>query len=147
MPGMISIPSLLLQFGPSTQKTTLKALALLARAEEFAVWERYFGRVLILVLDSLEQREEGIRETAILCLQELIAEQPDLCTDFAEVVASKLFDVYRSCSQVERQVGAMVDRALERLLGAVSFVRALEILMPVINTEVAPLLQLAMRLL
>lgn len=145
---------LLSGFGPATQKTTLKALALLAHAEDRSVWEKYFGRVLILVLDCLEPKEvpqsalqSGGREAALLCLQELVVGQTELCTDFAEVVASKLFDAYRSCSQVDRHIAAMVDRTLERLLGAISFLRALEILMPMIGAEAAPLLQLALRLL
>lgn len=63
------------------------------------------------------------------------------------MVAAKLFETYRSCSQVEAHTAAMVDRTIERLLGVIDASRALEILVPVVNSETAPLLQMATRLL
>jgi len=143
-----SISALLMQCTPSTHKATLRALALAARSEESEAWEKHFGRALILVLDSLSQKEiQGIRETALLCLQELIAGQPDFFKDFAEVVASRLFETYRACdTPAEKHTAAMVDRTLERLLGVIEPSRALEILVPVINAESAPLLQMATRM-
>jgi len=142
-----SIAALLQHCSPSTQKATLRALALAARSEDRQEWDKHFGRVLILVLDSLFQKEpQGLRETALLCLQELVSCQSSFFNDFAEVVATKLLETYRSCGPVEAHTAAMVDRTLERLLGAVDASRAMEILVPIVNAETAPLLQMATRL-
>lgn len=105
--------------------------------------------MLILVLDSLAQKDDpqGLRDAALLCLQELIVHQAAFFSDFAEVVASKLFEAYRSCGPAERQTAAAIDRTLERLLGAIDSLRGLELLLPVIGSEGVPLLQAATRLL
>jgi len=143
-----TISMLLSHCGPSTQRATLRSLALAARTEGHQAWEKHFGRVLILVLDSLTQKDmQGVRDTALLCLQELVSHQPSFFNDFAEVVASKLFEAYRCCGQGERQTATSIDRTLERLIGVVEPTRALEILLPVISTEGVPLLQAATRLL
>lgn len=128
------------------QRATLRSLALAARTQGPEEWETNFGRVLILVLDSLMQREddpEGLREAALLCLQELVAHQAGFFDDFAEVVASRLFDSYRTCSPKEQQMILAIDRTLERLVNAIEPMRGLELLLPVIGSEGAPLLQAA----
>lgn len=143
-----TISMLLTQCGPSTQRATLRSLAMAARTEGQQAWEKHFGRVLILVLDSLTQKDiQGVRDSALLCLQELVSHQPSFFNDFAEVVASKLFDAYRCCGQGERQTATSIDRTLERLIGVVEPTRGLEILLPVISAEGVPLLQAATRLL
>jgi len=143
-----AISVLLTHCGPQTQRATLRALALAAKTEARQSWEKHFGRVLILVLDSLTQPEaQGVRDTAILCLQELVVHQPSFFNDFAEVVASKLFEAYRSCSQADKQAITSIDRTLERLIGVVDATRGLEILLPVVRSEGPPLLQAATRLL
>jgi len=143
-----AISVLLTHCGPQTQRATLRALALAAKTEGRQAWEKHFGRVLILVLDSLTQPEaQGVRDTAILCLQELVVHQPSFFNDFAEVVASKLFEAYRSCSQADKQTITSIDRTLERLIGVVEATRGLEILLPVVRSEGPPLLQAATRLL
>lgn len=150
-PGQTKQPAisvLLTHCGPQTQRATLRALALAAKTEGRQAWEKHFGRVLILVLDSLTQPEaQGVRDTAILCLQELVVHQPSFFNDFAEVVASKLFEAYRSCSQADKQTITSIDRTLERLIGVVEATRGLEILLPVVRSEGPPLLQAATRLL
>lgn len=143
-----SIATLLASCGPQTQKATLRALALAARSEGPDLWEHYFGRVLILVLESVTLRSvPGIKEVALLCLQELIAHQPRFFQDYAEVVISKLFETHRCCTQAERPIMAMVERTLERLTGALSPQRALETLTPMLASECPVVLQLTMRLL
>lgn len=143
-----AISVLLRHCGPPTQRATLRALALAARTEGQKAWEKHFGRVLILVLDSLTQPQaQGVRETALSCLQELVVHQPTFFGDFAEVVASKLFEAYRSCDQADKQTAAAIERTLERLIGVVESTRGLEILLPVVSSEGVPLLQAATRLL
>jgi len=125
-------------------RSTLRALALAARTEASTSWERHFSRALLMVLDSLECTEpQGLRETALLCLQEMVTYLPDHFADFAEVVAAKLFDLCRSVPQDKRVMSA-ADRTLERLLGVVDPTRALEILLPALSNGSVPLLQ-AMR--
>merc|ERR1719265_1837017 len=84
---------------------------------------------------------------ALLCLQEMVSNLPDFFNDYAEVVASKLFDALRGTASSEKQTPAPIDVTLERLLGVVDPTRALEILLPVISSEGAPVLQAATRLL
>mmetsp|Transcript_48076 Transcript_48076/g.112371 ORF Transcript_48076/g.112371 Transcript_48076/m.112371 type:complete len:792 (-) Transcript_48076:82-2457(-) len=125
-------------------RSTLRALALATRTEASATWERHFSRALLLVLDALECPEpQGLRETALLCLQEMVTYLPDHFVDFAEVVAAKLFDLCRSVPEDKRVMSA-ADRTLERVLGVVDPTRALEILLPALSTGSVPLLQ-AMR--
>jgi len=89
----------------------------------------------------------GVRDTALLCLQELVAHQSMFFNDIATVVASKLFETYRSSGPSEKQTVASIDRTLERLIAVIEPIRALEILLPVISAEGVPLLQAATRLL
>jgi len=142
-----TLSELLAQCGPGSEKATLGALAGAARSEGPEEWERHFGRVLILVLDSLMGKPPELRDTALLCLQELVACLPGFFNDFAEVVASKLFETYSACGQAERKAAAAVDRTLERLVGVIEPARAMEILLPLVSSEGAPLLQAATRLL
>jgi len=142
-----SVADLLGSCGLSPQRSTLRALALSARTEAASAWERHFGRALLIVLDSLGRAEpQGIREAALLCLQELVMHQPSFFVEFAEVVAAKLFELCQAVPKDKRVISA-ADRTLERLLGIVDATRSLEILLPVMSTSRPPLLQVAMRIL
>eukprot|EP00930_Biecheleria_cincta_P096084 TRINITY_DN87967_c0_g1_i1.p1 TRINITY_DN87967_c0_g1~~TRINITY_DN87967_c0_g1_i1.p1 ORF type:complete len:1089 (-),score=192.08 TRINITY_DN87967_c0_g1_i1:62-3301(-) len=147
-----SLASILKDGSPSTLRATLRNLALAARTQDQKSWDSHFGRVLVLVLEYLcyqpaDQERQGIREAALLCLQEVIVHHPRRFNDFAEIVASKLFEAYRSCGQGDRQTAQAVDRALERLMNVLEPLRALEILIPVVASDGVPLLQAATRLL
>lgn len=133
----------------TSMKGTLRALAVAARTEGARAWERHFGRVLVLVCDALKQTEveqRGIRDTALLCLQELVAHQAGFFNDFAEVVVTKLFEAYRLFGGTEKQTAASIDLALVRLLDVIEPLRSMDILLPVVSAEGA-LLQVAARLL
>lgn len=148
----LSLASILKHGCPSTLRATFRNLAMAARTQDQNSWDSHFGRVLVLVLDHLchqpaDQERQGIREAALLCLQEIIVHHPRRFNDFAEIVASKLFESYRSCGQGDRQIAQAVERALERLMNILEPLRAVEILMPVVASDGAPLLQAATRLL
>jgi len=147
-----SIAALLAECSPANLRQTLRNLALAARTQGQESWDAHFGRVLILVLDTLTKRSAkedrgGLQDGALLCLQEMIVHHPDSFSEFAEVVASKLFEAHRSCTQADRQTLQTVDSALERLVGILHPIRASEILLPVVSTERSPLLPAATRLL
>lgn len=128
--------------GPSSKKTTLRALATAAGSETAQAWEKYFGRVLCLALEALPDLDTRVdqcaeREAALLCIQELVAHQPCFFDEFAEVVAAKLFEAYHVTRDV--QTISSIDLALDRLMGAIDPTRALEILLPVLASERVPL--------
>eukprot|EP00928_Gymnodinium_smaydae_P042112 TRINITY_DN2840_c0_g2_i2.p1 TRINITY_DN2840_c0_g2~~TRINITY_DN2840_c0_g2_i2.p1 ORF type:complete len:979 (+),score=165.24 TRINITY_DN2840_c0_g2_i2:73-2937(+) len=142
-----AIPALLARCSPETLQVTLRALALAARTESSELWEKHFGRVLILVLDALPAEDPpGVRDTALFCLQELVTHLPQFFEDFAEIVASKLFDMYRGGQENRLRIAA-VDNTLERLTGIVAPLRALDIVLPVLGSDAKPALQAAARLL
>lgn len=147
-----SLASILKHGCPSTLRVTFRNLAMAARTQDQDSWDSHFGRVLILVLEYLchqpaDEERQGIREAALLCLQEIIVHHPRRFNDFAEIVASKLFDSYRSCGQGDRQIAQAMEKAMERLMNILEPLRALEILIPVVASDGAPLLQAATRLL
>lgn len=133
------------------QEGMLRMLAAAAETETTQQWERHFGRALIQALDALavkdplDSTENKVVDAALQCLQKLLQNQASFFDDFAEVVASKLFDAHRLFGEVENSVTASIDRTLGHLIGIVQPARAFEILLPVVNAEKAPLLQGAVR--
>ncbi|CAJ1391014.1 unnamed protein product [Effrenium voratum] len=92
-------------------------------AQALCDWEKQGSRVLFVVLNALTPEAlEETRTAAMACLQDLL--QHPGCADFAEVLASKLFDCLRSDRKVLR--------LLERLLANIEPLRSLEILLPVV---------------
>lgn len=145
-PRTSAIPGLLAKCDQTNLNGTLRSLTLTSMSEDAELWQPHFGHVLILVLDSLVQKE-GARDVALLCLEAMLTNQRSCFADFAEVVACKLFETYRLCSQAERHVIAAIDRSLEKLVGSLEPPRALQLLVPVVSSEgLVSLLQTAMKL-
>jgi len=90
------------------------------------LWQRHFGRVLILVLDNLSR--DDVRPSAVNCLDALIEHHPVFFEEFAEVVASKLFEAFAL------DKSPLIERCLLLLLEHLEPVRALEILLPALHT-------------
>jgi len=142
------LSEILASAGKLGQEGMLRMLADAAKTETAQQWERHFGRALIQALDALALKdgaETKVVDAALQCLQQLLQHQASFFDDFAEVVASALFDAYRSCSGDENSTMASIDRTLGYLIGKVQPPRAFEILLPVIDAEKAPLLQGAVR--
>ena len=89
-------------------------LAAAAKTESTQQWERHFGRALIQVLNALTVNvtsEKNIFEAALQCLQQLLQHQSSFFDDFAEVVASEMFDAHRLCGEEEEKLATIsIDR-------------------------------------
>lgn len=104
-----------------------------------SAWANEGQRTLVVVLKGLTASKSQARESSLETLQDLM-HHPECCDEFAEVLASKLFQCQRQSSG-EQQRKAI--RLLERLLAAILPLRAMEILLPLV-AETEPNLALVL---
>lgn len=133
-----ALPSLtaLLASRPCTEAeaTTLRALAAAAKAEDEETWRSQGGRVLILALNALTSSGSAceVQDASVFCIQEMILHHPACVADYAEVVASKFFEVSGRAGP-DRRLTVGLARALDHLLASIEPLRALEILLPQVS--------------
>ncbi|CAE7572983.1 CLASP [Symbiodinium sp. CCMP2456] len=131
-----ALPSLtaLLASRPCTEASTLRALAAAAKAEDEETWRSQGGRVLILALNALTSSGSAreVQDASVLCIQEMILHHPACVADYAEVVASKFFEVSGRAGP-DRKLTVGLARALDHLLASIEPLRALEILLPQVS--------------
>ncbi|CAE7189311.1 CLASP, partial [Symbiodinium pilosum] len=118
----------------SREASTLRALAAAAKDEDDETWRSQGGRVLILALNALTASGavHEVQEASILCIQEMILHHPSCVADYAEVVASKFFEVFARAGP-DRKLTTSLARALDQLLASIDALRALEILLPQVS--------------
>lgn len=135
-PSPAALPSLtaLLASRPCTEASTLRALAAAAKAEDEETWRSQGGRVLILALNALTSSASAreVQDASVFCIQEMILRHPACVADYAEVVASKFFEVSGRTGP-DRRLAAGLARALDHLLASIEPLRALEILLPQVS--------------
>lgn len=99
-----------------------------------ASWAKEGHRSLVSALKGLTSSNRQAKAASLESLQELM-QHPECCEDFAEVLASKLFQCHgQSLGELKRKS----LRLLERLLAAILPLRAMEILLPLVaETDLA----------
>lgn len=94
-----------------------------------ASWAKEGHRLLVVALKGLTSSNGQAKAASLESLQELM-QHPECCEDFAEVLASKLFQCHgQSSGELQRKS----LRLLERLLAAILPLRAMEILLPLVT--------------
>ncbi|CAK9010961.1 unnamed protein product [Durusdinium trenchii] len=95
--------------------------------------EKEGQRALVMALNGLTSSCSQARSAALDALEELLQSFPQT-TDFAEVLASKLFQRHTCAHQSLGQSEELrkIRRLLERLLSALEPLRAMEILLPLV---------------
>ena len=132
-----------------------------------ALWNKYFGQLLLLVLEALRAQSSGIREGALVTIRALVINLGDSqFVDYIDVVIARLLDCVRDESrlvaQVQQPLSACLldvpadfishpstqrsEEALEALITTVTPPqRCLQVLIPIIKEEESPVLQAAIR--
>eukprot|EP00929_Paragymnodinium_shiwhaense_P106665 TRINITY_DN72264_c0_g1_i1.p1 TRINITY_DN72264_c0_g1~~TRINITY_DN72264_c0_g1_i1.p1 ORF type:complete len:1152 (-),score=267.71 TRINITY_DN72264_c0_g1_i1:121-3576(-) len=148
--GQGGAPTLLTSCDGKTRRLmTLRNLTAAVRTESMEAWENHFRQALLVVLKSLGEKDDeaGLREAAMVCLQEFVTKMPEAVCPFAEAVSAKLWEQFGGASASDKKRIADAEKTLERLLGVVEPPRGLEIILPTLQSENAFLLQASLRLL
>eukprot|EP00913_Durusdinium_trenchii_P016944 g15929.t1 len=130
--------------GAGLQRAALRTLRTLYRSENqvpavpavpapVLPAEKEGQRALVMALNGLTSSCSQARSAALDALEELLQSFPQT-TDFAEVLASKLFQRHTCAHQSLGQSEELrkIRRLLERLLSALEPLRAMEILLPLV---------------
>lgn len=101
----------------------------------------YFGRLLAAVMDVLRgDAEKVLQEAALAVIRRMLRHQGSMFEDYTEVLMARLL----TCAASEkREVCHAADRTMDLLVSVVDPRRALQVLIPVINSEDGPAMQSA----
>eukprot|EP01052_Picozoa_sp_SAG31_P021905 SAG31_NODE_1718_length_7457_cov_3.659418_4_plen_628_part_00 len=130
----------------ASQRTALHQIQMLSRQHQEAgkLWQKYFGQIMLLVLESLSAADSSTRETGLATIMDMaknLGGQP--FAGHLEIVVAKLF----GCAKDEsRAVTQKAEEALECLLKLVDPPqRAVQVIVPIVIYEDSPVLQAAIR--
>ena len=128
--------------GADPRNTALEQIADLSHARDPALWSKFFGQILLLVLEVLKAPEPDTREAALTTVTAMLSNQRGQFMEYIEILMAKLLEC---CKDSSREVTKKAEVALESLVTTLEPQRSLQVLIPVIISEEAPVLQTSIR--
>ena len=133
-----------MQQGSSQRRDSLQKMILLSRGADVAVWNTYFGQVLIGVIGTVKDPDPSVRELGLLCVKEMLSHQSFHFAEFVNITVTNILEGYRD---ENKDVAHAAEESFEQLVLSLNRFRCLEVLRPIIATEDGKVLQVSIRML
>ncbi|NXG02557.1 CLAP2 protein, partial [Sakesphorus luctuosus] len=118
------------------RKAALYELMKLTQEESFGVWDEHFKTILLLLLETLGDKEHGIRALALKVLREILRNQPARFKNYAELTIMKTLEAHKD---PHKEVVRSAEEAASMLATSISPDQGIEILCPIIQTADYPI--------
>ncbi|XP_047909502.2 CLIP-associating protein 2 isoform X37 [Anser cygnoides] len=118
------------------RKTALYELMKLTQEESFGVWDEHFKTVLLLLLETLGDKEYAIRALALKVLREILRNQPARFKNYAELTIMKTLEAHKD---PHKEVVRSAEEAASMLATSISPDQCIKVLCPIIQTADYPI--------
>ncbi|XP_040888135.1 CLIP-associating protein 1-B-like isoform X5 [Toxotes jaculatrix] len=122
--------------GPEEQRGTLLELLKVAREDSLVVWEEHFKTMLLLLLETLGDKDHTIRALALRVLKEILRNQPARFKNYAELTIMKTLEAHKDS---HKEVVRAAEEAASTLAGSIHPEQCIKVLCPIVQTADYPI--------
>ncbi|XP_036371623.1 CLIP-associating protein 2 isoform X2 [Megalops cyprinoides] len=118
------------------RKAALSELMKLIREKQLLVWDEHFKTILLLLLETLGDREHVIRALALRVLKEILNRQPSRFKNYAELTIMKVLEAHKD---LHKEVVRAAEETAAMLATSISPDQSIKVLCPIIQTAEYPI--------
>ncbi|XP_078233684.1 CLIP-associating protein 2 isoform X36 [Pogona vitticeps] len=118
------------------RKSALYELMKLTQEESVGVWDEHFKTILLLLLETLGDKEHAIRALALKVLREILRHQPARFRNYAELTIMKTLEAHKD---PHKEVVRSAEEAATMLATSISPDQCIKVLCPIIQTADYPI--------
>ncbi|CAJ1087444.1 CLIP-associating protein 1-B-like isoform X6 [Xyrichtys novacula] len=122
--------------GPEERRGTLLELLKVAREDSLVVWEEHFKTMLLLLLETLGDKDHTIRALSLRVLKEILRNQPARFKNYAELTIMKTLEAHKDS---HKEVVRAAEEAASTLAGHIHPEQCIKVLCPIVQTADYPI--------
>ncbi|XP_043920887.1 CLIP-associating protein 2 isoform X5 [Protopterus annectens] len=117
------------------RKSALYELLTLTREDSIGVWDVHFKTILLLLLETLGDKEHAIRALALRVLREILRNQPTRFKNYAELTVMKTLEAHKD---PHKEVVRAAEETAATLATSISPEQCIKVLCPIIQSADYP---------
>ncbi|XP_050978501.1 CLIP-associating protein 1 [Labeo rohita] len=118
------------------RRAALLELLKVTRDDSLAVWEEHFKTMLLLLLETLGDKDHTIRALALRVLKEIMRSQPARFKNYAELTIMKTLEAHKDC---HKEVVRAAEETASTLAGSIHSEQCIKVLCPIVQTADYPI--------
>ncbi|XP_076857865.1 CLIP-associating protein 1a isoform X4 [Brachyhypopomus gauderio] len=118
------------------RKAALVELLKITREDSLAVWDEHFKTVLLLLLETLGDKDHTIRALALRVLKEILRSQPARFKNYAELTIMKTLEAHKDS---HKEVVRAAEESASTLAGSIHPEQCIKVLCPIVQTADYPI--------
>ncbi|XP_041118507.1 CLIP-associating protein 1-B-like isoform X12 [Polyodon spathula] len=118
------------------RRGALLDLLKITREGSLAVWDEHFKTILLLLLETLGDKEHSIRALALRVLKEILRNQPARFKNYAELTIMKTLEAHKDS---HKEVVRAAEEAASTLASSIHPEQCIKVLCPIIQTADYPI--------
>ncbi|KAG7232039.1 hypothetical protein INR49_009947 [Caranx melampygus] len=122
--------------GPEEQRGTLLELLKVAREDSLVVWEEHFKTMLLLLLETLGDKDHTIRALSLRVLKEILRNQPARFKNYAELTIMKTLEAHKDS---HKEVVRAAEEAASMMASSIHPEQCIKVLCPIVQTADYPI--------
>ncbi|XP_015673125.1 CLIP-associating protein 1, partial [Protobothrops mucrosquamatus] len=118
------------------RKGALLELLKITREDNLGVWEEHFKTILLLLLETLGDKDHSIRALALRVLREILRNQPARFKNYAELTIMKTLEAHKDS---HKEVVRAAEEAASTLASSIHPEQCIKVLCPIVQTADYPI--------
>ncbi|KAM9487446.1 CLIP-associating protein 1a isoform 7-T7 [Clarias gariepinus] len=118
------------------RKGALVELLKITREDSLAVWDEHFKTILLLLLETLGDKDHTIRAMALRVLKEILRIQPARFKNYAELTIMKTLEAHKDS---HKEVVRAAEESASTLAGSIHPEQCIKVLCPIVQTADYPI--------
>uniref|UniRef100_A0A8C2IEF0 Cytoplasmic linker associated protein 1 n=1 Tax=Cyprinus carpio TaxID=7962 RepID=A0A8C2IEF0_CYPCA len=118
------------------RRAALLELLKVTRDDSLVVWEEHFKTMLLLLLETLGDKDHTIRALALRVLKEIMRSQPERFKNYAELTIMKTLEAHKDC---HKEVVRAAEETASTLAGSIHSEQCIKVLCPIVQTADYPI--------
>ncbi|KAM9485539.1 CLIP-associating protein 1-B-like isoform 15-T15 [Salvelinus alpinus] len=118
------------------RKGALVELLKITREDSLAVWDEHFKTILLLLLETLGDKDYTIRALALRVLKEILRNQPARFKNYAELTIMKTLEAHKDS---HKEVVRAAEESASTLAGSIHPEQCIKVLCPIVQTADYPI--------
>ncbi|XP_038575593.1 CLIP-associating protein 1a isoform X19 [Micropterus salmoides] len=118
------------------RKVALVELLKITREDSLSVWDEHFKTILLLLLETLGDKDHTIRAMALRVLKEILRNQPARFKNYAELTIMKTLEAHKDS---HKEVVRAAEEAASTLAGSIHPEQCIKVLCPIVQTADYPI--------
>uniref|UniRef100_H3BZD8 Cytoplasmic linker associated protein 1a n=1 Tax=Tetraodon nigroviridis TaxID=99883 RepID=H3BZD8_TETNG len=118
------------------RKGALVELLKITREDNLAVWDEHFKTFLLLLLETLGDKDHTVRALALRVLKEILKNQPARFKNYAELTIMKTLEAHKDS---HKEVVRAAEEAASTLAASIHSEQCIKVLCPIVQTADYPI--------